>query len=166
MPTARGETEAVEHEVHIDAAPETVFEHFTDPLKLVRWMGSEATLDPRPGGVYRLVLIAGAVVLGEFVEVTPYRRVVFTWGWEHEVFAVPPASTEVEVELTPQAGGTHVLLRHRRVPEHASAFVGAGWSNYLERLGVVTTGEDPGPDPAQQKVGPFLMEMVAKRERA
>jgi uncharacterized protein YndB with AHSA1/START domain len=166
VPAARGETEAVEHEVHIDAVPETVFEHFTDPLKLVRWMGSEATLDPRPGGVFRLVLFAGAVVLGEFSEVTPYRRVVFTWGWEDEVFAVPPASTEVEVELTPQAGGTHVRLRHRRVPEWASAFVGAGWSNYVERLAVAATGDDPGPDPAQAKVGPFLMEMIAKGEPA
>src|SRR5918912_446015 len=81
--------------------PEGVFEHFTDPLKLVRWMGSEATLDPRPGGVFRLVFLAGAVVIGEFVEVAPYHRVVFTWGWEQDALAVPPASTEVEVDLTP-----------------------------------------------------------------
>ena len=164
MSAARGETEAV-HEVHIAAAPETVFEHFTDPLKLVRWMGSEATLDPRPGGVFRLVFLAGAVVIGEFVEVAPYHRIVFTWGWEQDALAVPPASTEVEVDLTPQAGGTHVRLRHRRVPGLASAFVGAGWRNYLERLSAVASGADPGPDAARRTVGPHLMEMIAKGER-
>jgi uncharacterized protein YndB with AHSA1/START domain len=166
VPAARDETEALEHEVHVEAGPETVFEHFTDPLKLVRWMGSEATLDPQPGGVFRLVFNPGAVVLGEFVEVTPYRRVVFTWGWESKVFAVPPASTEVEVELTPQAGGTHVRLRHRRVPEPAGAFVVAGWDNYVARLAIAAAGEDPGPDPAPTTVGPALMEMIAKGERA
>ena len=47
-----------------------------------------------------------AAIRGEFVEVVPHRRVVFTWGWESELFAVPPASTRVEVALVPDGTGT------------------------------------------------------------
>src|SRR4051794_33126100 len=48
------ETSVVEHEVRVAARPETVFSYFTDPVKMVQWMGAEATLDPRPGGVCRI----------------------------------------------------------------------------------------------------------------
>ena len=47
-----GETDVVEREVRIAARPETVFAFFTDPVKMLRWKGISATLDPRPGGIY------------------------------------------------------------------------------------------------------------------
>ena len=42
----------------------------------------------------------------------------------------------------------------------------AGWDNYVARLVVAVTGDSPGPDPAPTTVGPALMEMIAKGERA
>jgi uncharacterized protein YndB with AHSA1/START domain len=142
-------TRTVEHEVRIDARPETVFAFFTDPARMVRWMGTEATLDPRPGGVCRVGMtrdFAEAVVRGEFVEVVPYSRVVFTWGWEVDLFAVPPASTRVEVSLVPDGGATVVRIAHSELPEVGVAFHEAGWKHYAERLKVVAEGGDPGPD--------------------
>jgi uncharacterized protein YndB with AHSA1/START domain len=68
---------------------------------MVRWMGTEAMLDPRPGGVCRINVVGVAPVLGEFVEVDPYTRIVFTWGWEEQWFGMPPQSTAVEVSFTP-----------------------------------------------------------------
>ena len=50
---------AGELEVRIQAPPETVFEFFVDPEKMTRWKGTEAELDPRPGGRYRVGGIAG-----------------------------------------------------------------------------------------------------------
>jgi uncharacterized protein YndB with AHSA1/START domain len=83
VPAPPGETEGeFEYELRIAASPETVFEHFTDPAKMVRWMGTEVTLDPRPGGVCRINPAGHAVMSGRFVEVDPPRRVVFMWGWE------------------------------------------------------------------------------------
>jgi uncharacterized protein YndB with AHSA1/START domain len=150
------ETSVVEYEVRVAASPETVFPYFTDPEKMVRWMGVEATLDPRPGGVTRIAVAPGAVALGEFIEVVPHSRVVFSWGWEAEVFAVPPASTLVEVSLTPDADGTLVRLTHTRLPEVALDFHRIGWEHYLGRLTHAAAGEDPGPDPmlvdAQQRL--------------
>ena len=45
-------------------------------------MGVSALLDPRPGGAFRVEPNGRDVVLGEYIEVEPPHRVVFTWGFE------------------------------------------------------------------------------------
>jgi hypothetical protein len=52
------------------------------------------------------------VARGEYVEVVPNVRVVFTWGWEDETNPVVPGSTTVEVTLEPDGRNTVVRLRH------------------------------------------------------
>ena len=149
MPATPSGTSTVEHEIRIEARPETVFPYFTDPAKMVEWMGTEATADPRPGGIYRLVFrreFGEAAVLGRFGEVTPHERIVFTWGWESDLFGVPPASTRVEVSLLPDDGATIVRLVHHELPADAAQAHVAGWSHFMERLGVAAAGGDPGPD--------------------
>jgi Uncharacterized conserved protein len=42
----------VRREVQIAAPPSTVFAFLTDPEKILRWMGTEATVEPQPGGLY------------------------------------------------------------------------------------------------------------------
>jgi uncharacterized protein YndB with AHSA1/START domain len=140
-------TSLVEHEVRVAASPETVFSFFTDPAKMVQWMGVEATLDPRPGGVCRIDVVGESPLMGEFVEVEPFSRVVFTWGWEEEHFGMPPQSSAVEVMLVPDGEETIVRLIHRRLPEAAVDFHTRGWHHYLARLAVVAAGGDPGSDP-------------------
>lgn len=136
----------VEVSVHIDAPRELVFQYFIDPALYVRWMGREAVLEPRAGGQYRVVVRPGVDAIGEFIEVDPPRRLVFTWGSEAQHLA--PQSTTVEVTLTDHNGATRVMLRHhglaaaeRRVQNEY------GWSTYLHRLAVVAAGGNPGPDP-------------------
>jgi uncharacterized protein YndB with AHSA1/START domain len=149
VPAGPGATSVVEHEIRIEAAPETVFAYFTDPERMVRWMGSEATLDPRPGGVCRIALRRGAleaVVRGRFLEVDPYTRVVFSWGWEGGLLGVPPESTRVEVQLEPDAGGTHVRIEHEALPVPAVEDHLAGWRHYFGRLRVAAEGGEAGHD--------------------
>lgn len=139
--------EVLEVSVHIAARPETVFPYFTDPSRYVRWMGSDATIEPVPGGTYRVLVREGVQASGEFVDVDPPKRVVFTWGWQGDP-EVPPGSTRVEVSLEEEDGGTRVVLRHHGLPNPGQrAHHGAGWSLYLGRLGARATGTDPGPDP-------------------
>ena len=145
MAATPGGTSVIEHQVRVEAPPETVFQYFTDPMKMVRWMGMEATLDPRAGGVCRINL-NGSMMIGEFVQVDPPWRLVFTWGWETELFAVGPQSTAVEVSFTPDKDGTIVRLRHCRMPAAGVTFHSAGWEHYLERLAVAAAGGDPGRD--------------------
>jgi uncharacterized protein YndB with AHSA1/START domain len=138
----------VEQEVRIDADPETVFEFFTDPEKMVRWKGREAELDARPGGIYRVVINDRATARGEYVEVDPPRRIVFTWGWEGDESPVAPGSSTVEIELLPDAGGTIVRLLHRDLPDERQREQHAhGWGHFLARLSEAAAGRDPGPDP-------------------
>jgi uncharacterized protein YndB with AHSA1/START domain len=142
------QTQAIERELRIDASPETVFEFFTDPEKIVRWKGRAATLDPRPGGVYRVELNAEAIVIGEFLEVDPPNRVVFTWGWDGDFAATPPGSSTVEITLTPEGDGTLVHLVHSGLPNADSVEQHAhGWDMYLGRLEIAVIGGDAGPDP-------------------
>jgi uncharacterized protein YndB with AHSA1/START domain len=141
----RGATRVVEHEVLIQASPETVFSYFTDPAKLVEWMGEEATLDPRPGGICRVAL-GPSVIAGSYVEVVPFSRIVFTWGWHEKYFDMAPGATRVEVTLTPEDDGTRVHLTHRDLPSSAVGFHELGWHHYFERLRRRAIGRDPGPD--------------------
>jgi uncharacterized protein YndB with AHSA1/START domain len=114
---------------------------------MVQWMGTEATLDPRPGGICRINPAGHAVMLGEFLEVDPPRRIAFTWGWETALFATPPQSTVVEVSLTPEGEGTVVRLAHRRLQPGAVAFHRTGWEHYLPRLVLVAAGAQADLDP-------------------
>src|SRR2546425_10499372 len=106
------------HEIRIAARPETVFAFFTDPARMVRWKGRQATLDPRPGGVYRVEISGENIARGEFVEVVPYSRIVFTWGWEGGT-PLPPGSSTVEVTFIPDGDDTIVRLTHKDLPAEA-----------------------------------------------
>ena len=137
----------VEVSVHIAAEPETVFPYFTDPGRYVQWMGTGAALEAVPGGCYRVLMRDGVEAAGEFIEVDPPRRLVFTWGWTHDA-AVSPGTTCVVITLRAEAGGTVVVLRHYGLPgddqrEHHRK----GWLLYLGRLDLRVQGGDPGPDP-------------------
>jgi len=137
----------LERQIRISATPETVFSFFTDPAKMVRWKGIRAKLDPRPGGVYRVEISGRDVVLGKYVEIVPYSRIVFTWGWEGEDSPLPPGSTTVEIVLTPDGDGTIVRLRHLGLPTEQREPHAQGWDHFLPRLNLAAEGLEPGPDP-------------------
>jgi uncharacterized protein YndB with AHSA1/START domain len=143
------ETTSVEREVAIDASPETVWEFLVDPEKATRWMGTKATMEPRPGGVYYCEVIPGHTAKGEFVEVDRPRRLVYTWGWETSSSegAVPPGSTTIEIDLVPNGTGTTLRFKHELPSAEAAASHANGWDHYFERLAVAARGDDPGEDP-------------------
>lgn len=138
--------DAVVVEVVVEAEPATIFEFFTDPEKMVRWKGTSAELDPRPGGVYRVDVNAQALARGHYVELDPPKRVVFTWGWEGDQ-TVPPGSSTVEVTLEPRGAATLVRLVHTGLPPDKRALHREGWDHFTSRLTVAAAGGDPGPDP-------------------
>jgi uncharacterized protein YndB with AHSA1/START domain len=144
---AQIETDAVIREIRIEARPETIFPFFTDPAEMTRWMGRSATLDPRPGGALIVDVTGRDAARGEFVEVTPPTRVVFTWGWEGSDHAPPTGASTVEIDLEPAGDGTLVRLTHRGLDADSAAKHDHGWTHYLGRLELVASGRDPGPDP-------------------
>src|SRR5437763_16528398 len=79
---ATTESTTVERTISIAATPQTVWEFFVDPEKLVRWMCTNAELDTNPGGIYRNEVIRRHIARGEFVELDPPHRLVFPFGSE------------------------------------------------------------------------------------
>jgi len=129
--------------VHIEAPPDAVFPYFTDPQLLARWLGTGATLDPAPGGVFA-VDVDDSPARGTYLTVDPPRSVVFTWGMPGSD-TLPPGGSIVEVTLTPADGGTRVTLVHRGLPpEHRRAHED-GWRALLANLTTAAAGTRPAP---------------------
>ena len=105
----------VEVQVRLEATPEVVFPYLTESDRFARWQGIRAELDPRPSGVFRVWMDAVTIASGEYLEVEPHRRVVFTWGWEGND-TVPPGSTTVEIDLEADGAATILTLRHSGLP--------------------------------------------------
>jgi uncharacterized protein YndB with AHSA1/START domain len=133
-------------EVQIAAPPATVFAFLTDPEKIMRWIGTEATMEPHPGGIY-LVNVGGKnIARGRFTEVIPVHRLAYSFGWE-ERENVPPESGLIEIDLLDRDGGTLVRLTHSGLPDAEEVTSHTmGWNHYLARLAVAAAGGDPGPD--------------------
>jgi uncharacterized protein YndB with AHSA1/START domain len=106
---------------------------------------ASAQIEAIPGGLLRLAMADGSMAEGRFVELVPDERVVFTWGWQGSA-TVPPGSTTVEIELSPDGDGTLVRLTHRGLPPEDRVIHEIGWVHYLSRLAVAAGGGDPGPD--------------------
>jgi uncharacterized protein YndB with AHSA1/START domain len=132
--------DAVVREVEIRAPAAAVYEMFTDPAKLVRWIGIRALLEPRPGGTFRFELMPGEFCSGRYVELVPGRRVVFTWGWESGAIPVEPGSSTVEVDLTEHDGVTRLRLIHRGLAAAVRPMHDDGWEHFLTQL--VTAAEE------------------------
>jgi uncharacterized protein YndB with AHSA1/START domain len=137
----------VRRETHIPAPPATVFAFLSDPEKIIRWMGTEAEFEPRPGGIYLLNVTGAAVARGSFREVVPVHRLAYSLGWDGSEI-MPPGSSLVEIDLMDeQPDGTLLRLTHTGLPnEEQRASHAEGWAHFLDRLAAVAAGRDPGPD--------------------
>ena len=131
---------AVTRTIRIAARPETVFGFFTDPANLLLWKGISANLDPRPGGIFQVALNERDTIRGEYLEIVPYRRIVFTWGCDAPDSPVPPGASTVEIDFTPDGADTIVRLRHRDRPAQERQAHEQGWDYYLPRLVLAVSG--------------------------
>jgi len=122
--------------VHIDAAPERVYEYFTRAEAMVRWMGDYALLDARVGGEFT-VDIRGVPVRGRYLELDPPHGLLISWGHAGSD-VLPPGASTVEVRLVAAGSGTDVELVHRGLPEPHAAGHARGWPVFLARLADVS----------------------------
>lgn len=129
-------TTTIEQTVRIAAPPEIVWSFWTEPDRIAEWWGNGTDVNVEPGGVLRVELARGPVMLGAFTALEPPRRLAFTFGWEQHAPGEPlaPGSTVVEVTLTPDGDGTIVNLRHSDMPVTHAADHEKGWSYCLDAL--------------------------------
>lgn len=136
----------VRRETQIAAPPATVFAYLTDPQKILSWMGTEASIETHPGGLYLVKGIGGNVARGAFREVVPVHRLAYSFGWEGKE-EVPAGSSLIEIDLIDRDGGTLLRMTHSGLPNEAQcAAHDKGWAHYLGRLTIAATGRNPGPD--------------------
>jgi uncharacterized protein YndB with AHSA1/START domain len=143
--------DAVIHEIALPVPVERVFEMFTDPRQLVRWIGISADLEPQPGGRFRFEIVPGQFCEGQYVIIDPPGRLVFTWGWTDPGFGLPPGTSRVEVTLTRSGDdGTRLRLVHTGLAGDLGLLHEDGWSRFLARLAAVAAGEEPAHYPQGQ----------------
>ena len=111
---------------HRYAAPrERVFDAWTSPDVLRRWWAAMpnwdtplAEVDAREGGRYRLSMRTDQgdvhTVSGEYTQVSPPERLVYTWSWEEGPDAAMAGSEHslVVVDFLEDGDGTLVRLTH------------------------------------------------------
>ena len=119
-----------------------VFAAWTDPQLITRWWHPvagndrvEADIDLRIGGPFRvLVHTAGGEqhdVGGEYREIVPHSRLVFTWAWH----STPERASLVTVALEDITDGTLLTLTHQRFfDEAARDRHQVGWCAALDSL--------------------------------
>ena len=134
--------DVIEREIRIAARPETIFPFFIDPEKMIQWKGIEATLDPQPGGTYQIKLNETEIIQGQYVEIVPYSRIVFSWGWLGEDHPLPPGNSTVEFTFRADGDETIVRLRHSGVPSSLLQGHEQGWDYFLRRLVEAAKGHD------------------------
>jgi uncharacterized protein YndB with AHSA1/START domain len=144
--------DAVIHEVVLPAPVEQVFDMFTDPRLLIRWIGISADLQPRPGGRFRFEVTRWQFCEGQYVIVERPGRLVLTWGWTDPGFGLPPGTSRVEVTLTSSGDDgrrTRLRLVHTGLAGDLGLLHDDGWSRFLARL-TAAACDDPPAYPAEQ----------------
>ncbi len=123
------------------APPARVWDAWIRPELMAQWFGPHHTrveaaeADPRPGGAFRVVLREEGgerhEVAGEYTELQPESRLVFSWAW----VSTPERVSRVTVGFRPVPEGTEVTLMHDRFADEATATRHTrGWTESLERL--------------------------------
>jgi uncharacterized protein YndB with AHSA1/START domain len=136
----------VRRETHIAAPRASVFAFLTDPEKIVQWMGTEATTQVQPDGLYLVKGVGSQAARGAFREVVPVHRLAYSFGWEGSE-KVPPGSSLIEIDLIERDGGTLLRMTHSGLPDAVQCARHAeGWAHYFARLAEAAAGRDPGPD--------------------
>jgi uncharacterized protein YndB with AHSA1/START domain len=106
----------------VPAAPERVFDAWTNPLELKKWWGPKdvrclsAEVDLRIGGLYRIGngLPDGTVLWigGEFEVIERPHLLAYTWIIDSQA----QSSERVTVRFEKRDQGTEVILVHERIP--------------------------------------------------
>ncbi|HEY2626362.1 MAG TPA: SRPBCC domain-containing protein [Candidatus Udaeobacter sp.] len=144
MITKRMERLSLEISRFIKAPRDRVYAAWTDPAQLKQWFGPENVqtddliVDVRVGGKFRWNLTNSEgekmTCRGEYRELQPDKKIVFTWQWEDDEDWENHVSI-VTVELDDADDGTELRLSHERLPNEESRDGHTrGWNSALDKL--------------------------------
>jgi uncharacterized protein YndB with AHSA1/START domain len=128
----------------IKAPRDRVYAAWTDPEQLRQWFGPDnvrtrdLVAETRVGGKFRWDLTNSEgeemTVEGEYHDLQPGRKIVFTWQWQDDE-TWENRDSIVTIELSDVAGGTELRLLHEQLPsEESRDNHNDGWNSLLDKL--------------------------------
>ncbi len=155
MATSQAVQEELKVSRTIRASRQRVFRAWTEPELMMRWFVEAddemriCRIELRKGGRYEFEGISKSKgrpwsVRGEYLEVKPPERLVYTWTWNNDpAHGEPQGDTLVTIDFIDRGKETDVVLTHERFAsakareEHAK-----GWMGCLDRLSKLAEGEE------------------------
>lgn len=128
---------------HYPVGPEKVWRAWTEAQAVKKWWGpgpgepvSAAELDVRVGGRFRITFGGpdgkAHTCAGEYKEVTPNRKLVFTWCWPN---STPERVSVVTILFKAVPSGTDLTFKHEQLfDEKVRDDHKRGWSGTLDKL--------------------------------
>lgn len=126
----------------VKADRQAVWDAWTQPEQMKAWACpapggmAGATADLRVGGAFTMHMVVEDNehnAFGTYREIDEPRRLVYTWDWREEEFAM--GETVVTVEFNEVDGGTEIVLTHEGFPvKEARAGHDEGWIACLSHL--------------------------------
>jgi len=135
---------SLENKRFIRAPRDRVYSAWTDPEQLKKWFGPENVktrdliADVRVGGQFRWDCTdpqgKEVTISGEYRELQPGRKIVFTWRLEEDEDWKNHSSL-VTVEFFDREGGTEIRLIHENLPTEPSRDDHEqGWNSVLDKV--------------------------------
>lgn len=125
------------------ATQQAVYDAWTNREALTEWFAPAKEMrtivhemEPEVGGKYRIEMLepdgTSHVIHGEYVALTPFDLIAFTWEWESEEQRV---NSLVTIELSEKAGLTSMLLTHDQLASQNSVDIHQeGWAGCIAQL--------------------------------
>lgn len=143
------DNDALRIERRLPATPEEVFDAWTDPTTLQKFMVPNTVLrarvkaDVRVGGEFQIVMEHENDETdhrGKYIEIDRPRKLVFTWRSKH----TDDRDSLVTLYFTPDGDDTRILLVHEKLPsDDARQKHKGGWSSVLAHLTEYLQGTKP-----------------------
>jgi uncharacterized protein YndB with AHSA1/START domain len=157
------------------ASSERVFDAWLGPEVAGRWLFATASrpmtdvaIEARVGGAFRFADRRHRETIaysGEYLEIVPPRRLVFTLSVAGDWYAV----TRVTVEITPLRTGCELSLTHDNLPPDRAEHTAARWTGILFGLGVTlksTVGRGDSNRGRVERASELSISGLAKQARA
>jgi uncharacterized protein YndB with AHSA1/START domain len=141
---------SIEREIHVDAAPDVVFDVISSPAHIREWWGGvKADVEPTAGATGELVWGDRATGEAQVVPITVVDAVpprLFSFRWIHASGEAATATNSLLVtfELVPSGSGTVLRLTETgfremgwevAVLEEAYQEHSVGWDTFVPRIG-------------------------------
>ena len=121
-----------------------LFDLWTTPAHLAKWWGpvgwrmTRCDIDLRVNGRWHTWLLTGRneerSIGGQYLEIVPPERLVFTWEFPTDEADQGPQITVVTVTFLEDGDGTLLQIEHQKLTSGQVVDMDVGWSSTLDAL--------------------------------